>query len=205
MQLIADKLSVSRGGRTIISRISFRIEQGTALVLTGPNGSGKTTLIRTIAGFLQPDAGCVELIGGAGALEFNEQCHYVAHANGLRPNLTVIENVRFWAQYYGPDETRRLEDALDQFDLLQLADIPAGYLSAGQQRRTGLARLKISRRPVWLLDEPTVALDAASVGRFASAVKEHLNDGGIVVAATHVDLELPNAQELRLARETEAL
>ncbi len=199
MQLIADQLEVARGARVIIRDLSFVVGSGEALLLTGPNGAGKTTLIRALAGYLAPSAGTVRLEGGDAEREIAEQCHYIGHLNGTKASLTVEENLSFWVDYLGGEGGGgRLDDALDRMNLLDLADIPAGYLSAGQKRRLGLARLLVAERPVWLLDEPTVSLDSASVSLMASIVDEHVGKGGLVVAATHIPLGLARTKELRL-------
>src|SRR5262245_3024900 len=158
MKLIAEKLSATRGGRILFVGLSFAVEAGQALLVTGPNGAGKTTLLRTLGGFLRPAAGQIRLEGGAAEASIAEQCHYVGHANAVKPSLTVAENAAFWSGFLGggPDHLR---PALAAFGLDALRDIPAGYLSAGQRRRAGLMRLALAPRPIWLLDEPTASLD----------------------------------------------
>ncbi len=202
LQLIADQLQVTRGARTIIRDLSFEVAAGEALLLTGANGAGKTTLIRTLAGFLAPSGGTIRLNGGDPERDIAEQSHYVGHANGIKASLTVAENLRFWTEYLAEDDrdgnADRLDEALDHFNLLDLSDIPAGYLSAGQKRRLGLARLLVAHRPLWLLDEPTVSLDTASVALLAKAVDAHVTGGGIAIAATHIPLGLAKTRELRL-------
>lgn len=202
LQLIADQLQVTRGARTIIRDLSFEVAAGEALLLTGANGAGKTTLIRTLAGFLAPSGGTIRLNGGDPERDIAEQSHYVGHANGIKASLTVAENLRFWTEYLAEDDrdgnADRLDEALDHFNLLDLSDIPAGYLSAGQKRRLGLARLLVAHRPLWLLDEPTVSLDTASVALLAKAVDAHVTGGGIAIAATHIPLGLAKTRELQL-------
>src|SRR6478672_11671116 len=202
LQLIADQLQVTRGARTIIRDLSFEVAAGEALLLTGANGAGKTTLIRTLAGFLAPSGGAIRLDGGDAERDIAEQSHYVGHANGIKASLTVAENLRFWTEYLAEDDgdgnADRLEEALDHFNLLDLSDIPAGYLSAGQRRRLGLARLLVAHRTLWLLDEPTVSLDTASVTLLAKAVDAHVTGGGIAIAATHIPLGLAKTREMRL-------
>lgn len=199
MQLIAENLILSRAGRTIIDGLSFRLDAGEALVLTGRNGSGKTTLLRSLAGFLAPTSGAVRVEGGQDEREVGEQAHFVGHLDGLKAHLTVGENLAFWSQYLGDDIRKDLVDtALVRFALAPLTDIPAGYLSAGQRRRLGLARILAAPRPIWLLDEPTVSLDAASVELLHAAIKAHLADGGLAVIATHVPLALEGVTEMRL-------
>lgn len=203
MRLTAEDIAIRRGSRLVIDGLSFAIEGGEALLLTGPNGSGKTTLLRGIAGFLPPDSGIFTLQGGNPELEIGEQSHYVGHANGIKAGLSVGENLEFWAAYLDPEKSstdrhERVLDALEGLKLLALEDIPAAYLSAGQKRRLGLGRLLVAERPIWLLDEPTVSLDAASVALVAGIVKTHVAGGGIAIAATHIPLGLDSARELRL-------
>jgi heme exporter protein A len=182
MDLIVHDLGVARGGVPVLEGVSFSLAAGEALVLRGPNGSGKTTLLRTVAGLQPPLAG---RIAGAG-----ERVAYAAHADGLKAVLTVAENLGFWARVFGESG---IDAAMTAFDLHDLRDRPAGSLSAGQKRRLGLARLMVTGRPVWVLDEPTVSLDAASVGLFADAVRAHLGQGGSALIATHIDLGLDAA------------
>ncbi len=203
MQLVAENLNVIRGARIIIADVSLSVAAGESLLLTGPNGSGKTTLIRTIAGFLKPESGSVRLEGGDSELDLGQQCHYVGHLTGTKSGLTVAANLAFWAEYLGDRDpllsTReRVAAALERFGLAALADIPAGFLSAGQRRRLGLARVLVAKRPVWLLDEPTVSLDAASTALLADIVTAHVAGGGILVAATHLPLGIEGAKYLRL-------
>lgn len=198
MKLVATNLSIVRGGRIVVGGLSLSLGAGQALVLTGPNGSGKTTLLRTIAGLMAPEAGEVVLEGGDQELSVGEQCHLIAHKDAVKSALTVQENVRFWARYLGGGEGA-VEPALALLGLDALAEVPAGYLSAGQRRRLGLTRLLLAARPVWLLDEPTVSLDSASVAALSQIVRGHLASGGLVVAATHVPLGFGDAAaELRL-------
>ncbi|RBI87720.1 heme ABC exporter ATP-binding protein CcmA [Rhodosalinus halophilus] len=179
MLLTVHDLAVARGGVPVLEGVSFALGPGEALILRGPNGSGKTTLLRTVAGLQPPLAGRIEAAPDAIA--------YAAHADGLKATLTVAENLTFWARIFG---TGDIAPALAAFDLEDLADRPAGALSAGQKRRLGLARLLVTGRPVWALDEPTVSLDVASVGLFAEAVRRHLGQGGAALIATHIDLGL---------------
>ena len=179
MELVLDDVAVDRGGVTLLAGVRATVPAGRALILRGPNDSGKTTLLRTLAGHQPPLAGRVR--PGPDAVA------YAAHADAVKATLTVAENLSFWARLHGTGE---IAAALDAFDLAHLARRPGGSLSAGQRRRLGLARLAVSGRPVWALDEPTVSLDAASVERFAAAVRAHLATGGIAVVATHIALGL---------------
>ena len=173
MQLVAENLVLERGGRNVVDGLSLRLERGAALVLTGPNGSGKSTLLRALAGYLRPAAGSVRITGAGEDREASEVCHFVGHLDGIKTHLTAAENLSFWATYLGgqANVATRVEAALQAFALDALADIPAGYLSAGQKRRLALARLSAAERPLWLLDEPTVSLDAASVEVLVAADK----------------------------------
>lgn len=182
MELSVSDLSVARGGVPVLAGVSLSLAPGQALVLRGANGSGKTTLLRTIAG-LQP-----ALAGSVTGAE--DRIAYAAHADGLKAMLTVTENLSFWAAVFG---TRDVARALDAFALTPLADRLAGTLSAGQKRRLGLARLLVTGRPIWVLDEPTVSLDADAVALFADAVRAHLAQGGMALIATHIDLGLEAA------------
>ncbi|WP_172331339.1 heme ABC exporter ATP-binding protein CcmA [Mangrovicoccus sp. HB161399] len=180
-------LTCARGGVPVTEGVTFRLEAGEALVLRGPNGIGKTTLLRVIAGLAPPLSGSVE---GA------ERIAYAGHADGIKAQLSVTENLRFWAATFG---TSDIAPALEGFNLGELRGRLAGTLSAGQKRRLGLARLLVTGRPVWVLDEPTVSLDTASVGLFAAAVRAHLAAGGAALMATHIDLGLAEARILDLA------
>lgn len=206
MQLVAENLVLERGGRSVIDGLSFRVGAGQALVLTGPNGSGKSTLLRALAGYLRPAAGRVLVTEAGEGREPGELCHFVGHLDGIKTHLTAQENLAFWATYLGAsadeggDPSVRVGAGLKRFALDALADIPAGYLSAGQKRRLALARLAVAARPLWLLDEPTVSLDTASAGLLVAAIEAHLAGGGLAVIATHVPLALEGALSIRLGR-----
>ena len=185
MMLNVTDLAIARGGKPVLAGVSIELAAGQALILRGPNGVGKTTLLRTIAG-LQP-----ALSGEVTGAE--EQIAYAAHSDGLKAMLSVRENLTFWAEVFGKSD---IEPALKAFDLNDLAERLAGTLSAGQKRRLGLARLLVTARPIWVLDEPTVSLDTASVDMFGRAVRTHLQNGGIALIATHIDLGLTDAKVL---------
>ncbi|MEE9387767.1 MAG: heme ABC exporter ATP-binding protein CcmA [Paracoccaceae bacterium] len=188
MVLNVDNLSCYRGGVAVLDGVNFSLAAGAALILRGPNGSGKTTLLRTVAGLQPAMAGSVTV--GADAIA------YGAHADGLKTSLSVTDNLTFWAGIYG---TGAIEQALDAFELTGLRHRLAQNLSAGQKRRLGLARLLVTGRPIWVLDEPTVSLDADSVALFACAVTRHLEGGGSALIATHIDLGI-TADELDVAQ-----
>ncbi len=208
LQLAIEHLAVERGSRRVIDGLTMRVEGGTPTVLVGPNGSGKTTLIRTIAGLISPVSGTIALQGGDQEKDLAAEAHYVGHLNALKPSLTVEENLIFWARYLGGGAVAKatIEAALEAFALTALAGIPAGYLSAGQKRRACLARLLVTPRPLWLLDEPTVSLDTASVALLARQIDAHAAGGGLVIAATHIPLGLSKEQRVDLgnARESAA-
>ena len=205
MQLVAEKLAVDRGERRIFEDLSFSVSAGTALVVTGPNGAGKSTLIKAIAGFLSPSAGDVRLEGAPGEERpLAEHCHYLAHDNALKSQLTVGENLSFWQRFLGTPQGS-VEAALEQVGLPGVGELPAGYLSAGQKRRVAIARLLVTHRPVWLVDEPTAALDKASEARFAELAMAHVAAGGILVAATHQALGIKDAQTLHLDKPAASL
>ena len=185
MELRVDDLAVARGGIPVLEGVSFSIAPGRALILRGPNGIGKTTLLRTVAGLQPPLRGRIGLD--------REAMAYAAHADGIKATLSVAENLRFWAEVFG---TGSIAPALEGFSLRELKDRAAGALSAGQKRRLGLARLLVTGRPVWVLDEPTVSLDVEAVAMFGAAIRKHLAGGGMALIATHIDLGLPEVEVL---------
>ena len=194
--LQAQGLAAFRGERLVFAGLSFAVATGGALLLTGPNGSGKSTLLRVLAGLGRAEAGHL-LWDGADALAdlpaHAARVRYLGHQDAVKPGLTVAENLRFWG---GEDA---IWQALEAVDLLRLADLPARMLSAGQKRRLAIARLAISPTALWLLDEPTLGLDLASVARFGLLLAAHRARGGIVVAATHLPLPLDGSVEFSLA------
>jgi heme exporter protein A len=193
--LKGEALAALRAERLVFSGVAFQLSPGGALLLAGPNGSGKSTLLRLLAGLLRPDAGQV-LWHGADALAdlpaHARRIAYLGHQDAIKPGLTVAANLRLFGPAAG------IAAALDTVGLATLADLPARLLSAGQRRRLALARLVLLDRPLWLLDEPTLGLDDASVTRLGTLAAQHRATGGMIVAATHLPLPFPDAAVLRL-------
>lgn len=197
MRLIAENLGGERGGESVFSGLSFNLGEGDGLVVTGANGSGKSTLLRIVAGLLPCAAGSVRLEEADAEAwpTVASASHYLGHGNAMKTALSVEENLRFWQAFCGEPHLSGRE-ALEMVGLPQVANLPYGYLSTGQKRRVSIAKLLVSWRPVWLLDEPTAGLDKASEAQFAALMRAHLDDGGIVVAATHLPLGLQGAKGL---------
>ena len=187
MRLSGLGIRCMRGGRDVFSGLDFETCAGEALAVVGTNGSGKTSLLRMIAGLLAPAGGTIALEGGDVELTLPEQAHYVAHRDALKPALSVIENLLFWQKFLGGDASDA-KGCLATVGLDHAIHLPAAYLSAGQRRRLSIARLLTVRRPIWLLDEPTNALDSAGQSMFAALMIDHLARGGLIVAATHMPL-----------------
>jgi heme exporter protein A len=201
MRLEAREIAANRGGERLFSAVSFELASGDSLILKGKNGTGKSTLIRTVAGLLPLEDGSVTLTldDGSAAPRAAEACHYLGHRNAMKRELTVEENLQFWKSFFGDyrgGSGVEIDEAADALGLIGLLHLPFGYLSAGQQRRMAMAKLLTAWRPVWLLDEPTAALDSQSESLFARLMKAHLDQGGLIIAATHQPLGLENAQEL---------
>jgi heme exporter protein A len=216
LTLAAADLACIRGGRPVFSGIEFSLASGGLLALTGPNGSGKSSLLRLLAGLLRPAGGSIRLLSGgqnagdgeAGAPEADNQTedliHYFGHLDGLKPVFTLRENLAFWRTLYGtggPDLAISIGEAVAQVGLGHMQDLPVSVFSAGQRRRAGLARLLTAPRPLWLLDEPTAALDSEGEAMLGGLLAAHLASGGMVVAATHLALPVAPTQTLELALE----
>ncbi|MFT3988445.1 heme ABC exporter ATP-binding protein CcmA [Aestuariivirga sp.] len=195
MNLRGEQLACERGGRVVFRNVGFTIAPGEMLALTGPNGSGKSSLLRLISGLNQPLSGRLSLDGGNADLTVGQHAHYIAHAEAIKTALTVRENLNFWAAFLGGGD---VDKALGAFDLTRLEGYPAGLLSSGQKRRLALARLVAVKRVLWLLDEPTVGLDAASQQRLSGVMRAHLQEGGMIIAATHTELGLKARHTLDL-------
>jgi heme exporter protein A len=192
----AEALACRRGGRLIFDGLSFRLTNGEAIALTGRNGAGKSSLIAMLCGRLRPEAGAIRLDGFDDA-PLAEAAHLVGHRDGLKTALTASENLHFAQDVLGAPGLNPAE-ALAGVGLPHVGALPVGYLSAGQRRRVALARLLVSARPLWLLDEPLAALDAGSQAMLAGLMQAHLAAGGAILAATHGPLGLDGARELRI-------
>lgn len=197
MRLIGTDLVCERGGRQVFAGLSFVLESGEALTVTGRNGAGKSSLLRLVVGLVRLAGGQIALEGGDPEMSIAEQAHYLGHQDALKSSLSVAENLGFWAEFLS-GMPRDIEDSLEAVGLSALADLPAAYLSAGQRRRLSIARLLAVPRPIWLLDEPTSTLDAAAQQRLAVLMRSHLDGGGLIIAASHGPIGLSGARELRL-------
>lgn len=197
MRLTGDNLACRRGGRMVFTGVSFAVAAGEALLVTGRNGAGKSTLLRLLAGLLPVAAGRVGCDGGEPDQSVGEQAHYVGHLDALKPGLSVRDNLAFWTAWNGA-QAEGIDTALAALALDGLADLPAAYLSAGQRRRLALARLVAVRRPIWLLDEPTAALDVTAQAALAQLMRDHLAGGGLIVAATHGPIGIDGTRTLRI-------
>ena len=197
MRLTADGLAAERGGRRVLAGVSFSLAAGDLLAVTGPNGAGKSTLLRIVAGLIKPAAGRIVLDpepeAGRGSA-----CHYLGHLDALKRSLTVAENLAFWRRLWGG--AGDVAEALAAVGLDGLDHLPAGVLSAGQRRRVAIARMLVAERPVWLLDEPTTALDAAAEVMLGHLIARQRSAGGIVIAATHRSLPAAPSATLPLGR-----
>ena len=185
MAISAKSLSVSRGGINLLEGLNIELNSGQAGILNGPNGVGKTTLLRALAGLQPIESGKIEY-------SIDDVC-YSGHADGVKPTLTVRENLEFWADIFG---NHSIIEAAEQFMISDFLDLKVGTLSAGQKRRVGLSRLGLTGRSIWLLDEPTVSLDQTSVSIFENIIKDHLLKNGCAVIATHIDLGLEDSAKI---------
>ncbi len=185
MAISVKSLSVSRGGINLLQDVDIELRNGPAGILRGPNGVGKTTLLRALAGLQPIDSGEIEC-------SLEDIC-YSGHADGVKPTLTVQENLEFWANIFGSPS---ISEVAEKFMIIDLLNSKAGNLSAGQKRRVGLSRLGLTGRQVWLLDEPTVSLDETSVKIFENIIKDHISEDGCALIATHIDLGLENSAQI---------
>jgi heme exporter protein A len=188
MLLQLKNLNCMRADKLILSRVSLSLAAGECIILRGPNGAGKTTLLRYLAGLtgdLTP-----------------QNTAFSGHLDGIKSTLTVYENLSFWAGIYGFGKTDHI---LDRLSLTALQNRAAGDLSAGQKRRLGLARMLLTNAKVWLMDEPTVSLDAATSDVIINAIKTHCTNGGAAIISTHIEMDIPNARILNVTDFTAAL
>jgi len=198
------ELTCIRGERAVFSGLSFEMDAGDMLILVGPNGSGKSSLLRLMAGLLDPAQGTIAW-QGENTREDPEahsgRLHYVGHHDAIKPVLTVTENLHFWAEMHGGNEDtdNRVTAALVGFGISHLSDVPARFLSAGQTRRTSLARILSAPAPLWLLDEPTTALDKEAISALESVIADHRAAGGMAVISTHAAIKGDGAQTMDLA------
>jgi heme exporter protein A len=207
-RFVGHDLTCIRGDRLVFAGLDFALETGGALLLVGPNGSGKSSLLRLMAGLLAPAAGTLAWNGEPVAADreaHGGRLHYVGHLDAVKPVLSVLENVAFWGRLRPGGSRVAAEEALTAFGIAHLANVPGRFLSAGQRRRVNLARILAAPAPLWLLDEPTTALDRAAIAGLEGAIARHRKGGGMVVAATHAPIALAGARTLDLAAfETEA-
>jgi len=181
--LSCSDLTLDRGGHVLVRGLLLGVKAGEAVVLTGPNGSGKTTLLRALAGLVRPAAGEIARTPGEAGIAF------LGHADGLKASETVEEMLTSWTRLHGEDAgPARMDQVMRDLAVAHLARRACGGLSAGQKRRAALARVVLSNRPIWILDEPAAPLDTASRTKLAALVTRHRAGGGLVVASTHLDL-----------------
>ena len=197
MRLLGCDLACDRKDRRVFSGITFDIRAGEALLITGPNGAGKTSLLRVVAGLLDLAAGRIRLEGGDPELTIGEQSHYLGHRDALKSSLSVYENIAFWTRFLG-GSSGNIANVLATVGLAGLSRLPAGYLSVGQRRRLSIARLLAVARPIWLLDEPSSALDSTAQAMLSALMRAHLASGGLILVAAHGAMGLDAPKALRL-------
>ena len=202
LQLDVRDLAVARGGRVLVSGLAFSLAQGQGLIVRGPNGAGKSTLLRALAGLLPVEAGSIALSGADEGETLASSAHYLGHRNAMKDALTAAENLSFWQDFCGAAHLS-VPEALAAVGLPHVAETPFGWLSTGQKRRVAIARLLVSSRAVWILDEPTAGLDAASSQALDAMLRDHLAGGGILIAATHLPLDVPGVTFLDIAGDSE--
>ena len=192
----AARLTCRRGERLLFEGVGFTVVPGELLLLRGPNGVGKTTLLSALAGLLRPDAGAISVSGRGEEDRPGDDLHLMGHQPAIKARLTAAENLNFWADLFGGDR-KLVAPALERVGLKHVAGLEAGHFSAGQTRRLALGRLLVADRPIWLLDEPTAALDGEGEQLVIALLDAHLKRGGIAVAATHHDIHIPPPAKVR--------
>src|SRR5690606_38748538 len=195
MRLVADGLTLSRGGRLVLADLGFAVAPGQALLLRGPNGVGKSSALMVLAGLLAPQAGTLAFPGSDPEARPFSHIHYVGHDPAIKTGMSLRENLKFWVEVLG-GSSEAIGPALAMAGLGKLDALDAGLLSAGQTRRLALARLLAVPRPVWLLDEPTSALDSQGSAWVGEIISDHIGQGGLAVIATHLDI--PIAGDVRV-------
>ena len=197
--LTVENLAARRGSALIFDGLTLSLREGESLAFTGKNGAGKSTAIRTMLGLQRPEAGRVVFTFGQEDMPLAAASHYLGHLNAMKRELTAYENLAFWQRFMGDFEGGQgvgTEESAEMVGLGDILDLPYGYLSAGQKRRFALARLLVSYRPVWMLDEPTASLDTSSRALVETLVTGHLAQGGIAIAATHEPLSFTKGREI---------
>lgn len=178
-----DNVTATRGEKTLFTNLTFSLAPGQLVWVQGSNGVGKTTLLRIAAGLSPPAEGLVSRTHEREACRAEDITAYQGHNNALKRQISVSEDISFWSKIYGFSGGKTA--VLDQVDLTKQADIKCAALSAGQGRRLAIARLLISRKPFWIMDEPAAAMDIEGQTLISSVIESHLGRGGIVMAASH--------------------
>ena len=185
--ITADNLGIMRGERMLFRDLSLRVSAGEAILLRGANGAGKTTLLRCLAGLTHAETGTASC----------QSFHWIGHRSGVKPHETPFEHLYIWATAYGSSKVM-ISAVMQKMGLQRAKDVAGSQLSAGQRRRTALARTQLTHRPVWLLDEPFAALDENGKAMLGALIKEHRENGGSVVAAVHGDVPILDVREVAL-------
>ncbi|UNF40611.1 heme ABC exporter ATP-binding protein CcmA [Bartonella krasnovii] len=199
MVLSGKDLAAYRNGEILFKDLSFCLFPQQLMTITGPNGIGKSTLLRIIVGLIEAAEGHIILKDDKQRYPITTACHYLGPQNAMKPLLSVIDNLQFWAEFYGQPYYSPYE-ALTDIGLADLEYLPFNTLSTGQQRRVALARLLLSYRPIWVLDEPISGLDSYAQKRLARIFQRHLNQGGVIIAATHNSLGIPENHTIALEK-----
>ena len=192
----AAQLSCRRGERLLFEGVHFTVVPGELLLLRGPNGVGKTTLLSALAGLVRPESGTIAVTGRSEEDRPGDDLHLMSHQPAIKARLSAAENLNFWADLFGGDR-KLVAPALERVGLKHVTGLEAGHFSAGQTRRLALARLLVADRPIWLLDEPTAALDGEGERLVIELIEAHLRRGGIALAATHHDIPIPPPANVR--------